>query len=504
MRNPPTPFLDRERRVVWERIPRLDPRGVLGYKLAFSGNAGVKFSNNHRDAVCIRMGDTMDFAKIGLHVPEILLPRNTTAMDKWAVVACDQYTSQPAYWQKAKEIVGDAPSTLNLILPEVYLEKPEENAIIASVNATMKKYDADGVLQPQKPGFILVDRKTEHAASRKGLMVALDLECYDYRVGSTTLIRATEGTILDRLPPRMKVRRDAPMELPHIMVLIDDPDRTVIEPLFNDAREMAYDFELMLNGGHIRGYRVDDEKSIAQVAAALTALAAPAAFAQKHGTSDKGVLLYAMGDGNHSFATAKAIWEETKAAAKNPAELEGHPARYALVELVNLHDAGLEFEPIHRVVFDVDANNLFDEMKKYCAERGAQMEISACDSLEAGIERMEALTADGVHAIPYVTAGGCGVLEVKSPWLTLVVGTLQEFLDKYLAGRKGAIDYIHGTDAVQELGTEGKNIGFFLPAIDKGSFFHTIVCDGALPRKTFSMGEADEKRFYLECRKITR
>ncbi len=444
----------------------------------------------------------MEFSEIGLLAPEILLPRAGADMAKWSVVACDQYTSQPAYWQKAADIVGSEPSTLKMILPEVYLEKPEENAIIESVNKTMNQYAEGGILQQQKPGFILVDRKTELQPSRKGLMVALDLECYDYRAGSTTLIRATEGTILDRLPPRMKVRRDAPMELPHIMVLIDDPARTVIEPLFEDERETVYDFELMLNGGHIRGYKVDDEKSISQVGAALTKLADPDAFTEKHGVSDKGVLLYAMGDGNHSFATAKAIWEEVKAAAKSPVELEGHPARYALVELVNLHDAGLEFEPIHRVVFDIDADDLFEKMKAYCEGRGAQMQVSMCDSVETGVARAADLADKGVHAIPYITANGCGVVEVASPWLTLVVGTLQEFLDQYLEGRKGAIDYIHGTDAVCELGATGKNIGFFLPAIDKGSFFHTIVCDGALPRKTFSMGEADEKRFYLECRKI--
>ncbi len=444
----------------------------------------------------------MDFSDIGLHLPEIMLPEAGTDLTRWAVVACDQYTSQPEYWQKADSIVGDAPSTLRMILPEVYLNKPEEEKIISSANKTMLEYEKAGVLKAGKPGFVLVDRKTSHADSRKGLVVALDLECYDYSVGSTTLIRATEGTIVDRLPPRMRVRRDATIELPHIMVLIDDPEKTVIEPLFEDGREVVYDFELMCGGGHIRGWKVDDEKSLNQIAAALRALSDVNKFEEKHGVSGQGVMLYAMGDGNHSLATAKSIWEETKAAAKDASALADHPARFALVELVNLHDGGLEFEPIHRVVFEAELAPLVEAYGKYCSANGGALEDIKCASSEDACRKAEELLAAGEHAVNYVTAQGSGVLTVKNPWLTLPVGTLQQFLDVYLPQIKSEVDYIHGSEAVEELGGKVGNIGFYLPAINKGDFFRTIVRDGVLPRKTFSMGEADEKRFYLECRRI--
>jgi hypothetical protein len=446
----------------------------------------------------------MNFEKIGLHVPEILLPKNGSDMTKWSVVACDQYTSQPEYWKKAMSLVGDTPSTLNLILPEVYLETPREEELVSEINRNMKKYLDENILVKQKPGFVLVDRKTSIAPSRKGLVVALDLEQYDFREGSETLIRATEGTIVDRLPPRIKVRKDSPVELPHIMVLIDDPDKTIIEPLFDMDLEKIYGFELMMESGHIQGYRIDNENIINSIAEKLAKLADPENFKQKYTVENQAVLLYAMGDGNHSFATAKAIWEELKKRGHYTEEIMSHPARYALVELVNLHDDGLEFEPIHRVLFDIDTEDMFNTMRDFYAGQGAKLSIRTFSSeLEAETEAKKA-REDTFHAVSFVTKGTAGVLVIKDPKLTLEVATLQSFLDSYLENNKQAkIDYVHGKEVVSELGSKTGNIGFFLEPMSKHALFKTIILDGALPQKTFSMGEADEKRFYLECRKIT-
>ena len=254
--------------------------------------------------------------KVGVKVPEILLPQKGTDMTKWAVVACDQYTSQPEYWAETERIVGDAPSTLRLMLPEMYLEKPGEAERIEKINATMKQYLDSGILENIGQGLMYVERRAG-ANTRHGLIVALDLECYDYTKGSTTLIRATEGTIVERIPPRLRIRKDAPVELPHILVLIDDPERTVIEPIgesVGDA-DKRYDFELMQNGGHIKGYFVKDEVRVGRAIRALEALADQARFNEKYG-ADQPPLLFAMGDGNHSFATAKANWEAVKKTLK--------------------------------------------------------------------------------------------------------------------------------------------------------------------------------------------
>ncbi len=440
----------------------------------------------------------MVFDKIGLQVPRILLPKAGTDMQGWAVIACDQYTSDRAYWQRLKQQVGDKASTLNLIFPEVYLEDSDGDQRIATINQTMDAYLADGSLEEQQAGFVLIDRKTSEVESRKGLMVALDLEKYDYSKGSKSLIRATEGTILDRLPPRIKVRENAPIELPHIMVLIDDPQRTVIEPLFDAQLETIYDFELLENGGHLKGYRIDSPQLIEQVAGALEALADPQAYQAKYQAGED-VMLYAMGDGNHSFATAKAIWERLKEEATDKAAIMNHPARYALVELVNLHDSGLEFEPIHRVLFHVDNVQLKKAMVSWFAGRNTPLTITACASLSEAEKQAEAAE----HAFVATFGGEFAVCSVAGAEFNLVVASLQAFIDHYLAENKQAkVDYIHGEEPVTELGGKADCAGFYLPAIDKFDFFRTIILDGALPRKTFSMGEADEKRFYLECRRI--
>ncbi len=443
----------------------------------------------------------MIFDKIGVQMPKILLPKAGTDMQKWAVIACDQYTSDRSYWQRLEEQTAGSISTLKLIFPEVNLEDADSEPRIAAINRAMEEYLADGSLLEQPPGFILVDRKTSEVESRKGLILALDLEQYDYNQGAQSLIRATEGTILDRLPPRIKVRQNASIELPHIMVLIDDPQCTVIEPLFDGPLETLYDFDLLENGGHLKGYRVDQPEQINQLTAALEQLADPAAYRAKYQVDDA-VMLYAMGDGNHSFATAKAIWKTLKAEAADPAAIMNHPARYALVELVNVHDPGLEFEAIHRVLFGVDSEQLQAQMQNFFAERGTPMTFTVCADLAAA----EALAAgaENAHAFPVVFAGQFAVCSVAYPEYTLAVATLQACLDQFLQDNPAArIDYIHGTQPVTGLGSAGDAAGFYLPAISKHDLFKTIVLDGALPRKTFSMGEADEKRFYLECRRIT-
>ena len=445
----------------------------------------------------------MNFDKIGLQVPEILLPNKNINLQKWAVVACDQYTSQPDYWDAVAAEVGDSPSTLKVIFPEVYLEDSDGDQRIENINKEMQHYLDEGVIEamPQK-GFVLVDRKTSQVPSRKGLVVALDLEQYDFNKGSQTLIRATEGTIVDRLPPRVKVRQDAAIELPHIMVLIDDPDRTVIEPLFDQNPEKVYDFELMMNSGHIKGYAIDKPELIQQVAHALENLTAPDLFKQKYNITDDrhdDVLLYAMGDGNHSLATAKAIWEKIKEDADDISSVMNDKARYALVELVNIHDEGLEFEPIHRLVFEVDSEKLLDELQKHF---GDDCLIQRCKDEAEMKSQSDASKAKDNHIVPFKDASGYGYILISNPSYTLELATLESFLNDYLDKVGGKVDFIHGDEVIHELGGKEGNIGFFFPPISKNTLFKTIIFDGVLPRKTFSMGEADEKRFYLEARKI--
>lgn len=445
----------------------------------------------------------MNFARIGLQIPTLLLPRADTDLTRWAVVACDQYTSQPEYWVRVEALVGDAPSTLRLILPEVYLGAADETQRIHAIQETMRRYLADGVLTPQPPGLILVERETARGRSRKGLIAALDLEHYDFNTNARTLIRPTEGTILERLPPRIRVREGAPLELPHVMVLIDDPERSVIEPLFAEPLEKLYDFPLMLDSGRVRGWRVDQPMLIQWIAERLERLVDPAAFSERYGVADEPALLYAMGDGNHSFATAKIIWENLKHAAPDPAAVMSHPARHALVELVNLHDEGLEFEAIHRVAFGVDAEHLLTAFDEFLAARDSTLTVLERPSWGAARRTWREMQRSDRQVIAFVTQDRCGVLLIERPRLTLPVASLQAFLDPYLDNRSGArLDYIHGEETLERLGRQPGNIGFYLPALAKSDFFRTVIRDGALPRKTFSMGEADEKRFYLECRRI--
>jgi hypothetical protein len=432
---------------------------------------------------------------IGIQIPQVYLPKAGTDLKKWAVIACDQFTSEPEYWHDVEKIVGDAPSTLNLTFPEVHLEKPGAEERIQSIQLAMRKYLSEGILQPHD-GFVYVER-TVNGRTRKGVMLCLDLECYDYNKGSSSLIRATEGTIVDRLPPRIKIREGAALEFPHILVLIDDPNKTVIEPLAaaKETFEKIYDFDLMLDSGHLAGYAVNTEFENG-IVEALRGLANPETFATKYGISkDEPVLLFAMGDGNHSLATAKAIWEKNKAQVGME-----HPSRYALVEIENVHDESLEFEPIHRVLFGLK-KDIFAEMQAFF---GGNFSYTPAASGAEMTQRVD--NADGEKQAIGVVGGGkqFGVVEIANPSTNLAVGTIQAFLDTFLKnGGAEKIDYVHGEDVVERLSLQDGNVGFYFAGIHKDELFKTVIVDGTLPRKTFSLGEAREKRFYMEGRKIT-
>jgi hypothetical protein len=431
---------------------------------------------------------------IGIQIPRVYLPKKGTDLTKWAVIACDQFTSQPEYWQEVETLVGDNPSTFNLVLPEVYLEKPGEEIRIKFIQAKMRYYLENNYLEPRE-GLIYVER-TVDGKTRRGLMICLDLERYDFTKGSTSLIRATEGTIVERLPPRMKIRQGASLELPHILVLIDDPQQTLIETL-EKARgglDKIYDFDLMLGSGHLTGYAVTTALED-QVVAFLRKLAQPDAFATRYGIGrDKPVLLFAMGDGNHSLATAKAVWEEMK-----PEFGMNHPARYALVEIENVHDEGLEFEPIHRVLFGLK-RDIFTALKGFFGKNFNYTPVASAAEMVKRVDK-----AHGpMQAIGLVGGGKqFGIVEISHPSSNLPVGTLQAFLDPFInEGGADKIDYVHGDEVVCRLGAQPDNAGFYIPSMDKSDLFKTVILDGALPRKTFSMGEAKEKRFYMETRKI--
>jgi hypothetical protein len=437
------------------------------------------------------------FDDIGVQIPTIYLPKAGTDLGKWAVIACDQFTSEPEYWHKVEQIVGDSASTLHLTLPEVYLEAEDEPERIKKIQASMRSVLERGILEARE-GMVYVER-TVGGHTRRGLMLALDLEHYDYTKGSSSLIRATEGTIVERLPPRMKIREGASLEFPHILVLIDDVERTVIEPLqaARASMEKLYDFELMLGSGHLAGYHVGQALEDG-VLAALRSLAQPQVFADKYGVADQPVLLFAMGDGNHSLATAKAIWEKVKLTVDR-ADWEAHPARYALVEIENVHDEALAFEPIHRVLFDLKQ----DFVPALGAHFGANFHYTAVADAAEMIQRVDGAAA--ARQVIGLIGGGqaFGLLEIDNPSSNLPVGTIQAFLDSFIkAGGAEKIDYVHGADVTTRLGGQPGNAGIYLPGMHKSDLFKTVILDGALPRKTFSMGEAHEKRFYMEARKI--
>ncbi len=394
----------------------------------------------------------------GLFEADILLPKKD--FNKWAVVACDQFTSEKDYWEAAEKEVNNAPSTLRMILPELYLNDNKESRI-AAINKAMLDYLNGGVFAENNDSMIYVERQTSGGV-RHGIIGVIDLADYDYHKGSHTLIRATEETVLERIPPRVQIRKDAALELPHILLLIDDPECNVIEPLKDQKKTLtkAYDFDLMLGGGHIEGYFLGEEQKehIADCLKSLT-------------DKQSDPLLFAVGDGNHSLATAKACYEQ------NPTPLN----RYALVEVVNIHDASLEFEPIYRVLFNVDPEKLL------------QQAIKALGGEYHG---------DDAQVFTYYYSDKTGTISVKAS-SKLPVGTLQSFLDDFCkANTDSEIDYIHGEDVVKQLSKAPNTIGFIFDGMQKSELFPAIKADGNLPRKTFSMGHATDKRYYIEARKI--
>ncbi|MBQ7900764.1 MAG: DUF1015 domain-containing protein [Clostridia bacterium] len=414
----------------------------------------------------------------------ILLPKfskDSVRMNKWSVVACDQYTSEAEYWANTAAVVGEDASTLNIIVPEIYLNDADVEQRIANVKNTMSEYIKSGLFEEYKNTFVYVERVQNNGAVRRGIVGCVDLEEYDYNAGSKSKIRATEGTVLSRIPPRLKVRTGACIESPHIMMLIDDVQKDIIESNGNikDSFELIYDFDLMNDSGHITGYKMSEAACIA-LEQKLGALDDNDAFNAKYGTNESSPLIFAVGDGNHSLATAKAYYDNLKNELGDAAKQS--PARFALCELVNLHDDSLVFEAIHRVVFGADGDDLVSEL-------GKMYNISYDTNAEG-------------HKITLVTGGKKTDIVITDSSECLAVGAVQKFLDAYCNDNGCEVDYIHGEDVVCKLCEDGKNVGILLDAMDKGDLYKSVVLEGALPRKTFSMGEACDKRFYVECRNI--
>ncbi len=407
---------------------------------------------------------------------DILLPAASCDLTAWACVACDQYTSQPEYWAEAAALAGDKPSCLRLTLPECFLPQSEQR--IPRIHQAMAKYLEDGTLIPAvRDGYVLLERTTENGA-RLGLVGAVDLESYDY-TGVPSIVRPTEETITARLPARLAIRRGAPLETSHIMLLLDDPLKRIIEPLYarRESLPLLYDFPLMQGGGHLRGWAIAADEDKAAIQAALLAHKA---------TLGENPLLFAVGDGNHSLATAKARWEEIKPTL-TPAEQAVHPARFALAEAVNLHDPALYFEPIHRVLTGVNPQSLLADWADYCANRGMTLVLDG--------------PAEGAQVFPCYFGEEEHTAAVLHPDGPLAVATLQTYLDDFLARHDEAeIDYIHGDDVLRRLSRAPGAMGFLLPPLDKFAFFPAVEKLRILPRKTFSMGHAHEKRYYMECR----
>ncbi len=416
---------------------------------------------------------------------DILLPKfsdNQEKMKQWSVVACDQYTSEPDYWQEVEKITEGAYSTLRLTVPEIYLNDADIDERIKKTNETMKTYMAEDVFTEYKDSYIFVERTLANGVKRLGIVGSVDLEEYDYTVGSQTKVRATEGTVVSRIPPRLKVRKDAPIELPHIMLLIDDATCDIIESNQNrvDEFEKLYDFELMQNSGKLAGYKLS-KAAADELDEKLKKLADLTLFNEKYGVQKDSPLVFAMGDGNHSLATAKTNYENLKQEIGEE-KAKNSPARYALCELVNLHDKSLVFEAIHRVIFNAKAEEFLAMLEK-------NYTVSYGDDAKG-------------QSFLLVTKGETKKVTITDSKEYLTVATVQKNLDEFIKTNGGEIDYIHGEDVVKNLCENESNFGIILEAMDKSDLYKSVILDGALPRKTFSMGDACDKRFYTEARKI--
>jgi len=426
--------------------------------------------------------------QMGLFLPNILIPKQEIDLKKWAVVACDQYTSEKEYWKRVDKFVSNSPSTLRLIYPECYLGEKESKKRIDNINKTMNEYMQMNIFDEYQDSFFLVKRDSENK-TRWGLMVCLDLERYSWEKDSKSLIRATEGTILSRIPPRKEIRKDAMLEIPHIMVLINDKEQTVIEPFKTQTQKLKqiYKTDLMENGGTLSSWQINEDQDLEKITKAFEKL--------YNNLDDENPLLFAMGDGNHSFATAKSCWMDIR---KNLSEeeIKNHPARFCLVELENIYDQGLVFEPIHRVLFNINSNLFFDNLMNFC-DGFEKVKIANVEKMMKKIENNK----DSRQCFGICYNGDYNIVFLDKPKASLVAGTLQFLIDSLIEGET-TVDYTHGIEITQTKGNEPNNIGLFLPGISKSTFFDSIIKDGALPRKTFSMGNANEKRFYMETRKI--
>lgn len=417
----------------------------------------------------------------------ILLPAQQIPLEQWGCIACDQFTSDAGYWQRAAQAANGGPSTLELILPEVYLGGQDVPQRIERIHAAMQDYEQN-VLTRAVDGFVYVERTEQSGRMRQGLVGKVDLEAYSYRQGARPEIRPSEHTVEERIPPRVAVRRGAPLETPHIMMLADDPGRTLIEPIGaqKDKLRPLYEGELMLGGGHIAGWAVEDEALIEQIEAALAGLGSQESFDAKY-PSAKGAkpLTLIVGDGNHSLASAKACWEEIKATL-TPEQAANHPARWCLAEVCNVHSDAIEIEPIHRVLFNVDCGAVLLALITW--SDGNMADICFGDKYP------QHFTLAGPHV--------ANVLSFEDPTQPLTVGTVDEFIEYFLERHPEAhVDYVHDEPAVRALAKQGA-VGFLMPPFEKSDLFKGVVMGGVLPRKTFSMGHAEEKRYYIECRKI--
>lgn len=419
---------------------------------------------------------------------DILLPAAGVPLDPWACIAVDQFTSQPEYWQRAEHLADGKPSTLHIVLPEAYLGTPQEAERLESIRRTMEEY-RKSVLTRKVHGYVYVERTQMDGTVRQGLVGAVDLDAYDYAKGSKPAIRPSESTVVERIPPRLKVRRGATLETPHVMMLADDADCTLIEPigLIKNQLPPLYDGELMLGGGHLRGWAVEDPALIAGIDAALAALANPAAFARRWpAAKGQQPMVLAVGDGNHSLATAKAYWEELKPTLSEE-QRRTHPARWCLAEVCNVHSPAIEIEPIHRVVFGVGAKELYAALDAWDQQQGSSTTMSD--------QRLRLADAHGESAVA-----------LANPPAPLTVGSVEAFLADFLPAHPGVtVDYIHGESTALALASDPAKpaTAILLPDFAKADLFKGVVLGGVLPRKTFSMGHAEEKRYYIECRKIT-
>lgn len=397
---------------------------------------------------------------------EILLPKNVD-MEKWSVVACDQFSSERDYWERVGKFIGESPSTLHMIIPEAYLEDGDQDTRAKKINRVMQNYLDSGVFSEPVLSYIYIERQMTDGSVRRGLVGMLDLEEYDYTPGSTAKIRASEKTIIERLPPRIEVRRGAPVELPHIMALINDSDKTVIEPLAaeTDKMEKVYDFELVEGGGHIKGWRASGAMAD-KISQAVRAY------------EDKTDVNIIIGDGNHSLAAAKGLWNEIKENVPE-SERKNHPARYALVELNNVYDPAIQFEAIHRVLFAAGGKRFIDEFSASLTGVGSEK-----------------------YDIQWVTKNESGTITVEADSIGGMIGIVQRFIDEYVEKNGCTVDYIHGEDATKNLGTGDGCVGLVLPSMGKSDFFATVSSGTIFPKKSFSIGHAQEKRYYLECRRI--